>query len=128
VIVLDTHAWLWWIANPKLLSKRARSTIESADALGVCSISGWELATLVRKHRLELDRPVSEWVSQALGEEGIRELTVSAEIAVMAGSFGDDFHGDPADRLIAATSLFHGAPLVTRDEALRAMPMLKPIW
>jgi PIN domain nuclease of toxin-antitoxin system len=128
MIVLDTHAWLWWIANPKLLSKRARSTIESADALGVCSISGWELATLVRKQRLELDRPVSEWVSQALAEEGIRELTVSAEIAVMAGSFGDDFQGDFADRLIAATSLFHGAPLLTRDEALRAMPMLQPIW
>jgi len=128
MLLLDTHAWLWWSAAPARLSKRARRAIDSAESLAVSAISVWELATLVRKGRLELDRPVSEWILAALAQPGIEEIPVSSSIALLAGSFGDEFHGDPADRLIAATGLVHRAPLVTKDEALRAMPTLQPIW
>lgn len=128
MIVLDTHAWLWHVAAPTKLGRAARAAIASADVLGVSAVSAWELATLVRKKRLELDRPVSEWIAEALAADRIEELPLTAEIALVAGSFGDDFRGDHADRMIAATALRHGAMLVTKDATLRAMSTLSSVW
>ena len=128
MIVLDTHALIWWAAAPASLSRAARRAIEGADQLGVCVISFWEISTLVRRGRLELDRPVSDWVEVALDLPKVVELPLSPAIAVRAGSFGDEFHGDPADRLIAAAALVADAALVTKDDRLRGHPMLKTIW
>jgi len=64
----------------------------------------------------------------ALDLPRVRLLALSAEIAVAAGTFGDAFHGDPADRLIAATALRHGASLVTKDERMQSVPGLKTVW
>jgi len=66
VIVLDTHAWLWWLAEPSKLSRAARQAIDEADAIGVCAISAWELGMLVRRGRISLDRDVGAWIRQAL--------------------------------------------------------------
>ena len=128
MIVLDTHAWLWWVDAPAQLSRSARGVIDSAEVIGVSAMSALEVATLVRKGRLALDRPAAEWIRAALAQPRVRELAITADIAVRAGSFGPEFHADPADRVIAATALVLGAPLVTKDEALRKMPMLQPVW
>ena len=56
MIVLDTHAWIWWVAVPDKLSARAHHAIDAAEALGVCAISCWEVAMLVARRRLEFDR------------------------------------------------------------------------
>ena len=57
--VLDTHALLWWLAEDGRLSKRARRTIDESPLVGVSAISMWEVAMLVAKRRVELDRPVA---------------------------------------------------------------------
>ena len=128
MIVLDTHALIWWSASPHLLSKAARRAIDDAEAIGVSSISAWEIAMLVQKKRLELDRPVEDWVRQAFEQKKMVELPITADIGLYAGSFDDTFHGDPADRIIAATTLLNGSALVTKDQNLRSMPALRPIW
>lgn len=128
MIVLDTHVWIWWVADPARLSKAARSAIEKARVRGVCTISVWEVAMLVERGRLVLDREVGDWVRDALAQPGIELLQLTPEIALAAGGAGLALHGDPADRMIAATALAHRARLVTKDERLRTLPAIDSIW
>jgi PIN domain nuclease of toxin-antitoxin system len=129
MIVLDTHAWLWWISEPGRLSHAARQVIDGAGAIGVSTFSAWEVTMLVRKGRISLDRDVATWVRQALAIEPIVRIAPTAEIAVAAGLLdAEDFPGDPADRIIYATAKATGASLVTRDEALRRFDARTAIW
>lgn len=128
MIVLDTHAWLWWRDSPERLSADAREAIDAADLIAVSSISAWELATLVRLGRIELDREVGVWVRQALAHPRLEARAVTPGLAVEAGSLGPGFPGDPADRIIYATARRERAPLVTRDSALRDLDERLTVW
>jgi PIN domain nuclease of toxin-antitoxin system len=126
-LLLDTHAWIWWASESPKLSRRARTAAAKAARLGVSAISCWEVAMLVKKGRLELDRDVETWISQALALPRVELVAISPAIAVAAASF-DRFHGDPADRLIAASALAEGARLVTRDEGIRGAGVVDCLW
>jgi PIN domain nuclease of toxin-antitoxin system len=129
VIVLDTHAWLWWLAAPERLSDRARDSIDQAPSIGVSTLSAWEIATLVARGRISLDRDVSLWVRQGLAGDRVESLPPSAEVAVAAGLLDTrSFPGDPVDRLIYATARSAGATLLTRDEAIRAFDPASTLW
>jgi PIN domain nuclease of toxin-antitoxin system len=129
VIVLDTHAWLWWTAAPEHLSLSARREIDEATRVGVSSLSAWEIATLVRRGRIALDRDVRLWVRQALAQPRVVALMPSTDIAIAAALLDPDtFPGDPIDRMIYATARDAGAVLVTRDRALRAFDDHNTIW
>jgi len=128
LILLDTHAWVWWAAEPGKLSTRARKAIETSDEIGVSAISPWEVATLVARGRLALDRDVLIWVRQALALPKLILVPLSPEITVDSTSFGPGFPGDPADRILGATALRLRIPLVTRDRRLRAEKALQTIW
>lgn len=129
MIVLDTHAWVWWALEPRRLSRRARSAIDAAEAIGVCTISCWELALLVERGKVELFRDLRLWVRQALAQERVEPLPLTAEIAVDAALLERErFPGDPADRIIYATARAARAALVTRDERLRRFDRALAIW
>ncbi len=128
MIVLDTHAWVWWTAAPDRLSDGARRAIDEAPALGVSVISCWEVAMLVTKGRLRLDRGVDLWVRQALARPRVRLLEISPGIAVQAAELSGELPGDPADRLITATSLARRSALITRDRVLTAYAGLTTVW
>ncbi|HKG39366.1 MAG TPA: type II toxin-antitoxin system VapC family toxin [Conexibacter sp.] len=129
VIVLDTHAWLWWLAEPSRLSRAARQAIDEAESIGVSAISAWELAMLSRRGRISLDRDVGTWVRQALVPARVRQHPLTADVAVAAGLLdGGGFPGDPADRFIYATAQAMRARLVTRDEAIRDFNARDTIW
>jgi PIN domain nuclease of toxin-antitoxin system len=129
VILLDTHVWVWWVSEPDKLSARARAAIDYARAIGISPISAWEIATKAARGRLRLDRDPALWVLQALARPRVELTTLTAEIAVAAGRLGDGaFHGDPADRMITATAIAHGAELVTKDERIRAYPGVRTLW
>ena len=59
MILLDTHAWIWWRADPGRLSAPAAALIATTDRIGLSAISVWELAMLVRRGRISLDRDVA---------------------------------------------------------------------
>jgi PIN domain nuclease of toxin-antitoxin system len=130
VIVLDTHAWLWWAAAPERLSPAAAEAIAAETSLGVSTLSCWEVAMLAERGRIALDRPAAQWVRAALAaDERMRPLAPDPEVAVRAAELGrDGFLGDPADRFIYATARANGARLATRDEALRSFDPTNTLW
>jgi PIN domain nuclease of toxin-antitoxin system len=132
VIVLDTHALIWWADAGSKLSKKARqaATVESRrQGLVASAISVFEIITLERRGRLAFKVPADEWLIHLRKLPELRIHPITDEIAERAGALGDGvFPGDPADRLIAATSLVLGAPLITHDTKLRAVPSLSTVW
>lgn len=129
MIVLDTHAWIWWVSEPQRLSSRARAVIEYAAEVGVSPISCWELSTKARLGRLRLDRDVAVWVKQALDRPRVTVAELTPAIAVRAGQLGrGEFHGDPADRLIVATAIELGAELITKDKRIRGYDAVRSVW
>jgi len=120
MIVLDTHIWFYYINDgPEKLPAEARKAIRDNDVLGVSIISCWEIAMLVAKNRLRFSIDVQDWITQALKYKGIKLIELTPEIAVLATRLPGDFHKDPADRIIAASSLKIGAPLITLDKRIK---------
>lgn len=124
MIVLDTHIWYWWAGNSPKLTSRQRELIENAvvDGIGVSIISCWEIAKKVQIGKLELDRPVVEWLQFATANPAIHILPITPEIAVESCQLPGQFHRDPADELIVATVRVHGLALLTADAKILAYP------
>lgn len=116
-VVVDTHVLLWWQAGGDRLSIEARRRIERADVLYVSPITCWEIAMLVTKGRVALDRPVLAWINDLLATTTADIADLTPTIAVTAGEL-PDFHGDPADRIIYATAATRQLPLITKDTRL----------
>lgn len=129
MIVLDTHAWLWWAVDPSRLSATAQDAIDRAASLGIPSICCFEVAMLHARKRIELLRDPTEWVRHALAHPRVEEVAITAEIAVRAGSLDRDrFPGDPSDRLIYSTATSAGTRLVSADRAMRAFDPTRIVW
>ena len=105
--LLDTSTWIWVNSDASKLSRRAEEILKDPDSVfGLCSISLWEVAKKVQKGKLQLDRPVLQWIKTALPET-VQVLPVTPEIAVVSTQL-KDFHKDPADQIIVATAKVHG--------------------
>ncbi|WP_026796065.1 MULTISPECIES: type II toxin-antitoxin system VapC family toxin [Planktothrix] len=128
MIILDTHAWIWWTNESINLSTKALDAINKTDIIGIPAISCWELAMLVSKGRIGLSMDVQVWIDVALQRPKVKLLPLTPEIAVLSTRLPGDFHGDPSDRLIVASSLVHKAPLVSKDEKIQNWQYLQVIW
>lgn len=131
VIVIDTHVLIWWLSDPARLSPAARLSLDTATASRpavLSAISVLEIVTAVRRGRLAFRQPVQHWLHAARGLPELAIEPVSADIAALAGSYGDALHGDPADRLITATAALLGAQLISADEKLRAQTVVPVLW
>lgn len=131
MILLDTHALIWWVADAPRLSARAKRAIRAALREGhvaASTISLFEIATAIRRGRLVLAVPPEQWLADIRRLPELRFEAVSAEIAEVAGSFDEAVPGDPADRIIAATAITLGLKLVTADGKLRRAPKLQTVW
>jgi PIN domain nuclease of toxin-antitoxin system len=132
VIVLDTHALLWWVSTPDRIPARARRLLDGSVTdkrpITVSSISLWEIAMLVDRNRLELTIPVNVWIAHVQELPWLSFIPVDNRIAVRS-VFLDGFpHRDPADRIIVATTLGLNGTLVTADARLRAYKPLRTTW
>jgi PIN domain nuclease of toxin-antitoxin system len=119
VILLDTHAAVWYATDDAALGRNSRAIADAAlaeDKLAVCAISFWEIALLIAKRRLEALRSPSEQRAKIMAA-GIHELPLTGDIALLAAEL-ENLHGDPADRFIAATAITHSATLMTADSRL----------
>ena len=131
MIVIDTHVLVWWLTRAPGLSRKAERTLAAHGDPGqivVSAISLLEIATAVRRGRLELTIPLDQWLADINSLPEIRIEPVSADIAALAGSLAEPMHGDPADRLIVSTAFTLGVPLVTGDKKLQEYRGVKTIW
>jgi PIN domain nuclease of toxin-antitoxin system len=119
VILLDTHAAIWFATDSSLLGTRSRQMADQAvkaEQLAVSAISFWEIALLVAKRRLRSIDSATESRRLVL-DSGILELPLTGDVAILAGEL-ETLHGDPADRFITATAIANEATLLTADERL----------
>lgn len=131
MIVLDTHVWVWWVSGLEPLSPKARRLIRTAvdqKAVYLSSISAWEVAQLVARGRLHLTMEVTNWVAKSEALPFVHFIPVDNTIAIKSVQLPGLLHPDPADRIIIATALTLGLPLVTRDEKIARYPHVRTIW
>jgi len=131
VIVVDTHVIIWDALEPKLLSKKAKNAINKAnerDGIIFCEISLWEIAMLIKKARISIDTSYQDFIKMVFLSNKYQFKGITPEIAELSTSLPDEVNKDPADRIIAATSLIYKIPLVTTDKNLLNADSIKTIW
>ena len=117
-LLLDTHAFLWWLADDQRLSKRARKTIADQDrTVYVSAASAWEIATKHRIGRLPDARELLADFSGIVVRAGFAELPITTKHAVLAGALAGA-HRDPFDRMLAAQALCESLEVITADGAI----------
>ena len=110
--VFDTHVWVWSAAG----DPRAKKLSKFSGTAVISAISQWEVSMLSMKGRLELQPDEAEWLSANL-EPPVTLAPLTAEISITSCRL-PDFHGDPSDRIIVATAIVLGIPLITADEKI----------
>lgn len=131
MIVLDTHALVWWVAGDSQLSQPARGAIEAEVEHGeilVSAISAWEVAMLAKAGRLALTMDAGAWLDTVAEVPAIRFVPVDVRISVQSVDLPGEFHKDPADRIIVATARHHSVPLISADLKIRDYPHVQTIW
>ena len=114
-VLLDTHAFLWWIADSERLSGSARSVIaDELNDIVVSAASAWEIATKFRVGKLPGCEAVALDVSGHIAAQGFAELEIGVADAGRAGRLPGP-HRDPFDRMLAAQSLVREFPVVSVD-------------
>jgi len=115
-LLLDTHIWLWSLAEPSRLSSRVQHELrDRGNELWLSSVSTWEALLLHAKGRIRLHGSIREWVTQATMH--LREAPLTHEIVIAAQELTFP-HPDPADRFLVATAEVLGLTLVTADHRL----------
>ena len=115
MILLDTHIWIRWILEDDSLPRPIIDIIESSeDDIAVSAISTWEVVLLEKRKKIELTIPVDQWLKEAITGSNVRSLPVTTEIAYLSGIL-PEYHKDPADRMIIATSIVNDTQLISLD-------------
>jgi PIN domain nuclease of toxin-antitoxin system len=117
VIVLDTSALLYWTLDPANLSKDARQVIEQADRILISSISIWEIALKVKRQKLVIPLPISDYAERLQHLESLEILPVDDK-SWLANLNLPWKHGDPVDRTIVALARQFDCPLVSSDQVM----------
>ncbi|MBZ5537065.1 MAG: type II toxin-antitoxin system VapC family toxin [Acidobacteriia bacterium] len=119
-LLLDTHIWIWSLADPHRLKSRVLKALENpANEKWISPISIWELMILVGKGRIRLNADVGEWIAQALQTAPLREAPLTTEVVLATHKIHLP-HRDPADAFLAATAKVFDLTLVTADTRLLA--------
>ena len=126
-VLLDTCAVIW-LANGDALASSATAAIlhaGAADGIFVSPVSAWEVGLLSkpkagRNLAVQFMPDPKTWFARVMAGPGLREASLTSEIAIDASFLPGELHGDPADRLIVTSARHLGVPVVTRDRSIIA--------
>ena len=126
-ILLDTHAFLWFVADNPRLSKSARVLIEAEDSQPFMSMASlWEIAIQISLGKLQLEQPYETFIPQQLALNGIGILNLSLDHTAAIATL-PFHHRDPFDRLIAVQSRIEKMPLVSADPSFDSYE-IERVW
>jgi PIN domain nuclease of toxin-antitoxin system len=126
-VLLDTHAFLWWLDGDRHLSARARRIIaDENNIVLVSAASAWEIATKVRIGKLPGATEVAADVPGCIAHQRFESLDITTLHAERAGRLPGD-HRDPFDRMLAAQAQIENLPIVTNDEVFDAFAVTR-VW
>ena len=118
-LLLDTHAFVWWLLDDPNLSARVRMAIENANAeVLVSAVTAFELATKVRLGKFDAAQEIAHRYEEMMTASLFVALPVSQRHALAAGRMAGE-HRDPFDRILASQAHIEGMPLATVDPAFR---------
>ena len=114
-VLLDTHAFLWWIYGDRRLSSRARAVLSTEENdVYVSAASAWEITTKARLGRLPFAPDVAADVLGSILGQGFLPLDISTIHAQRAGAL-PEHHRDPWDRMLIAQAQAQGLALLSND-------------
>jgi PIN domain nuclease of toxin-antitoxin system len=121
--LLDTHVLVWWLEGSDRLTSQHTRIIDDAVAAGgtlhLSAIRLWEVTTLVSLGRVQLTRPLREWLEMASARPLVALAPLTPTAAAEVAALPDSFHRDPGDRIIVATARVLGATVLTCDRRIR---------
>ena len=126
-LLLDTHAFLWWIADSGRLSARAcRAIADEENDISVSAASAWEIATKHRLGRLPSADALTSDIGEYIARQGFDEMSITVADASRAGAL-PQFHRDPFDRMLIAQALARNLVLVS-NESLFDRYRVRRLW
>ena len=130
MFLLDTHVVVWSALEPDKLSKKAVVAIEDARntdrPLFISDITLFEVANLIRRQRVVIHISLDSFLEEL--ESWLVVVPINRQIASLSVQLPDAYPSDPLDRLIGATAMVRGLPLITADERIRKSKVLETIW
>ncbi len=129
--LLDTHTWIWWHVNPKMLSNKVITTISENSRYNevlLSAISVWEFCKLIEKKKIGISLNPEEWINIATNMPKFRLVPLTPKISYQSTILPQPFHNDPADQIIVATALEEDAILITKDKLIQNYRFIKTLW
>jgi PIN domain nuclease of toxin-antitoxin system len=131
MVTADTHIIIWEALAPGKLSRKSKRAFDESnesDGIIFCDISLWEISMLMARKRLEIEISFLEFIELLRTTRNYRFQSITPEIADISTNLCSEINSDPADRIIAATSIFLNSALITADQNLRNSKIINTIW
>ena len=126
-LLLDTHAFIWWVNGSARLSRRARRAIDNdANVIFVSAVSAWEITTKYHRGRLDEAVALAPDIAGAIADQDFKELPITVQEAADAGALPGPLR-DPFDRMLIAQALSRNLVL-TSNEAIFDGYGIRRLW
>ena len=128
-VLLDTCCLLWAVSDPSILSSAATEILEKKDTIVYVSpISCAEIACLSERNRITLQQHWKVWFNYYLDVNGWKVIDIDLAVIQEAYSLPEEFHQDPADRILTATARIHDLTILTADRKILSYPHVATAW
>ena len=128
-VLLDTCSLIWAASDPEKLTPRVADTLLANDtAVWVSAISCAELACLVERRRIAIDRHWKTWFRHVIDMNSWGVADIDLQVVEEAYSLPGEYHRDPADRIIAATARIKQLTILTADQKILDYPHVETMW